>query len=136
DIGRRASSKPLQVPPPVPMPREPVPEAAGWGDVVPARTPEEMARDERARQVAEDVSRHEPRLAEAVAGYIRSEFAILLPMQEEIRAASVVRMLRKTEGLSDEAAREAIVQRKGLTREKLTFEETVAFHNQVRRMQQ
>ncbi|MDK2971198.1 MAG: hypothetical protein PWP23_953 [Candidatus Sumerlaeota bacterium] len=136
DIGRKVNQDQIAIPSPREIPREALPEAAGWGDVMPARTPEEIAREERALQVASDVSRYEPRLAEACAEYVRSEFAILLPMNDDIRVDSVARILRKTEGLSDDEAREAIVQRKGLMREKLTFEETVEFFNKVRRMQQ
>jgi hypothetical protein len=117
-------------------PPDPPSDIGQWADVVPARTPEEADRERKARRVAAEIPAQTPEFLATCEAYLRSTFAVLLPISEDIRVDSVIRVLRRTEPLGEEEAREAIVQRKGLLRENLTFEETVDFYQKARRSSQ
>lgn len=110
DVRRGATPPPLaQVPPP----REPA-EAAGWG-------PKEQA---------------EPREWSGDSVFERwrgHEFAMLLPIGKRISLESVAEVLKAIEGLPDKEAKEAVLERKGLLREKLTYEEAIAIYPKIKK---
>ncbi len=88
---------------------------------------------------ARDPARHKVRSSGGADLYERlrgSEFAMLLPVGEKIVLDQVVEALRATEDLSEADARLAVLERKGLLRQKLSCDDVVDIWPKIRRLRQ